>query len=59
MSSTILSYFLFDNAGEADSDSDIINCICFYRDASGEDKLNVKFEPGELREAARTFEEGN
>lgn len=28
------------------------------RDASGEDKLNVKFEPGELKEAARTFEEG-
>lgn len=33
--------------------------FAFYRDASGEDKLNVKFEPGELREAARTFEEGN
>lgn len=29
-----------------------------HRDATGEEKLNVKFEPGELREAARTFEEG-
>ncbi|KPJ03626.1 hypothetical protein RR46_04238 [Papilio xuthus] len=31
--------------------------VAIERDAKGEEKLNVKFEPGELREAARTFEE--
>lgn len=30
----------------------------FFRDPTGEERLNVKFEPGELRDAARTFEEG-
>lgn len=29
-----------------------------YRDATGEEKLNVKFEPGELRDAAKSFAEG-
>ncbi|XP_038219531.1 uncharacterized protein LOC119837829 [Zerene cesonia] len=31
--------------------------VAIEKDALGSEKLNVKFEPGELREAARTFEE--
>ncbi|XP_073963275.1 DUF1676 domain-containing protein Osi14 isoform X2 [Choristoneura fumiferana] len=36
---------------------ELFSGVAIEKDASGEDKLNVKFEPGELREAARTFEE--
>lgn len=44
LNSTLYAYLIF------------VFFLC--RDAAGEEKLNVKFEPGELREAARTFEEG-
>ncbi|KAL4708574.1 hypothetical protein ACJJTC_014182 [Scirpophaga incertulas] len=43
--------------GEDDSRIELFSGVAIERDASGQDKLNVKFEPGELREAARTFEE--
>ncbi|CAH2059494.1 unnamed protein product, partial [Iphiclides podalirius] len=46
--------------GATDDDGriEIFTGVAIERDAKGEEKLNVKFEPGELREAARTFEEG-
>ncbi|XP_045455370.1 uncharacterized protein LOC123665064 [Melitaea cinxia] len=40
-----------------DGKIEIFSGVAIEKDASGEDKLNVKFEPGELKEAARTFEE--
>ncbi|CAH0597858.1 unnamed protein product [Chrysodeixis includens] len=36
---------------------ELFSGVAIEKDAAGEEKLNVKFEPGELREAARTFEE--
>ncbi|RVE43867.1 hypothetical protein evm_011483 [Chilo suppressalis] len=36
---------------------ELFSGVAIEKDPSGEDRLNVKFEPGELREAARTFEE--
>ncbi|XP_026754478.1 uncharacterized protein LOC113514572 [Galleria mellonella] len=42
---------------EDDGRIELFSGVAIERDPSGEDKLNVKFEPGELREAARTFEE--
>ncbi|XP_059050566.1 uncharacterized protein LOC131845513 [Achroia grisella] len=43
--------------GEDEGRIELFSGVAIERDPSGEDKLNVKFEPGELREAARTFEE--
>ncbi|CAK1594292.1 unnamed protein product [Parnassius mnemosyne] len=40
-----------------DGKIELFSGVAIERDAKGEEKLNVKFEPGELREAARTFEE--
>nr|XP_021189931.2 uncharacterized protein LOC110375950 [Helicoverpa armigera] len=42
---------------EEDGRIELFSGVAIEKDATGEEKLNVKFEPGELREAARTFEE--
>ncbi|XP_047539919.1 uncharacterized protein LOC125073220 [Vanessa atalanta] len=44
-------------ASSDDGKIEIFSGVAIEKDASGEEKLNVKFEPGELKEAARTFEE--
>ncbi|XP_041985131.1 uncharacterized protein LOC121737543 [Aricia agestis] len=40
-----------------DEKLELFSGVAIEKDQSGEEKLNVKFEPGELRDAARTFEE--
>ncbi|XP_072932933.1 uncharacterized protein [Epargyreus clarus] len=42
---------------EDDGRIELFSGVAIEKDASGEEKLNVKFAPGELKEAARTFEE--
>ncbi|KAH9644669.1 hypothetical protein HF086_011838 [Spodoptera exigua] len=44
-------------SNEEDGKIELFSGVAIEKDAAGEEKLNVKFEPGELREAARTFEE--
>ncbi|XP_063369230.1 uncharacterized protein LOC134657584 [Cydia amplana] len=43
--------------GTGEDKVELFSGVAIEKDASGEEKLNVKFEPGELKEAARTFEE--
>ncbi|XP_004926121.1 uncharacterized protein LOC101741954 isoform X2 [Bombyx mori] len=43
--------------GEDEGKLELFSGVFVEKDATGEDKLNVKFDPGELREAARTFQE--
>ncbi|XP_034837101.1 uncharacterized protein [Maniola hyperantus] len=45
-------------AGPVDDNKiEIFSGVAIEKDPSGEEKLKVNFEPGELKEAARTFEE--
>ncbi|XP_049880447.1 uncharacterized protein LOC126376941 [Pectinophora gossypiella] len=44
-------------AKEDDGKLELFSGVAIEKDPSGEERLNVKFEPGELRDAARTFEE--
>ncbi|GBP17611.1 hypothetical protein EVAR_12316_1 [Eumeta japonica] len=44
-------------SSDDDSRIELFSGVAIEKDATGEEKLNVKFEPGELRDAARTFEE--
>ncbi|KAG7297275.1 hypothetical protein JYU34_019225 [Plutella xylostella] len=46
--------------GATDNDDgriELFKGVAIEKDASGEERLNVKVEPGELKDAARTFEE--
>ncbi|KAL0811317.1 hypothetical protein ABMA28_009731 [Loxostege sticticalis] len=42
---------------EDDSRIELFSGVAIEKDATGEEQLKVKFEPGELKEAARTFAE--
>ncbi|XP_026323117.1 uncharacterized protein LOC113232562 [Hyposmocoma kahamanoa] len=44
-------------ANQEDEKVELFSGVTIQRDITGEDKINVKFEPGELKDAARTFEE--
>ncbi|KAI5645722.1 hypothetical protein NE865_02389 [Phthorimaea operculella] len=43
--------------GTSEEKIELFSGVAIEKDATGADTINVKFEPGELKEAARTFEE--